>query len=329
MRQQPTILDIEQLRNLSAAAPIRNFLEQSGLTKTPGVNLYDSAKLQAGRQQHWDTMADAAEGDRETYRQFLRGLATMSGARRGPQFERAIDAASGNIAKISPYMMTMAPDLWDQLHGRRGSAAALASSIHSIYPERSALENSALAQQVYRHLYGPGGTGAGGLSAGDIGKTYQAMHQQGLMGTRGGLDAQQAASRLFHGGTAIRSLIDHTRDMPKSASVESLFGRIQDMFGFTKKPEPKKQPEIPPSRAPGYFEGPPRKPDIMHRLQHPATMQQAKQELAQQSDNSAHAVKTAISLRLANRALVKAIQGPGAQQPSYLGELLARKTECY
>ena len=220
MKPQPSVFDLEQFRNLAAAEPIRNFLSTSGLTKTPGLNLYDSAKLQAGRQQHWDTIAQAADADRETYKQFLRGLANMSGAKRGPQFEGAIDAASHNVAKIAPYAMTFAPDLWDRLHGNRGSAAALASSVHQIYPERSALENSAFAQQVYKNLYGPGGTGAGGLSAGDIGRTYQAMHSQGLMGRKGGLDAQQASNRLFHGGTAIRSFIDTARDFPKSAAEE-------------------------------------------------------------------------------------------------------------
>ena len=275
MKPLSQLFDSEQLRTLSAAEPVRNFLSTSGLTKTPGLNLYDSAKLQAGRQQHWDTIAQAADADRETYKQFLRGLANMSGAKRGPQFEGAIDAASHNVAKIAPYAMTFAPDLWDRLHGNRGSAAALASSVHQIYPERSALENSAFAQQVYKNLYGPGGTGAGGLSAGDIGRTYQAMHSQGLMGQKGGLDAQQASNRLFHGGTAIRSLIDTARDFPKAASL-SLVSRLLGKK-LPDPPQPKQEPMTP---SPGYFTPRPTKPALLMRLMHPATMEDARRELS-------------------------------------------------
>jgi hypothetical protein len=204
-----TFYDRETLQQLAAAPPVRNFLRGSGLVRAPGLNLFDSAKLQAGRENQWDTIADAADADRETYKQLLRGLVSTSGMPRGPQFEQAIEAGSQNIKQLAPYMMTMAPNLWDQVHGNRGSAASLAAAISQSHPERTPLENSSLAQTVFRQM-----PNDSGMSAHDVGQVYKTMHQQGLLGHRGGLEASEAANRVLHVGSGIRSLVDAGREYP-------------------------------------------------------------------------------------------------------------------
>lgn len=218
----PALLDRGQLQELAAAPPVRNFLRQHNLVKAPGLNLFDSARQQAGRADHWDTVATAADADRDTYRQLLRGLATHSGLPRGPQFERAVDAASANVSKLAPYAMVAAPRLWDQLHGQRGSAAALASAVARVHPDRTPLENAALATTVHKSL-----PQASPLSAGDLGEVYKSLSERGLLGQKGGLEASEAGSRLLHAGTAVRSLVDAGREFPPSLkrAAEAAYAR--------------------------------------------------------------------------------------------------------
>lgn len=212
----PNFYDREQLRQLASAPPVRNFLRQHGIVRAPGLNLFDSAKLQAGREAHWDTIADAADADRETYKQLLRGLANTSGMQRGRQFERAIDAGSQQIKRLAPYLMTTAPNLWDQAHGNRGSAASLASAVAQAHPDRTPLENSAVAQTVFKKM--PQNFG---MAAKDLGVVYKTMADQGLLGQKGGLEANEAANRVLHVGSGLRGLIDANREFPKRAAAVS------------------------------------------------------------------------------------------------------------
>lgn len=220
-----SLINIDEIRQLSAAPPVRNFLRNYNVVRAPGLNLFDSAKLQAGRDAHWDAVADASNADRDIYKQLLRELATTSGLRRGPEFEKAIDTGSQQVKQLAPYLMTMAPNLWDQLHGNRGSAASLASSIAQTHPDRTPLENSAMAQTIFKQM-----PQDGGLAAKDLGTVYKTMNEQGLLGQRGGIEANEAARRVIHVGSGIRGLVDANKEYPTKTADDKGEHRLRDRF---------------------------------------------------------------------------------------------------
>lgn len=217
IRKVANYYDVAELNSLTAAPPVRSIMQQAGIIGTPTsrfaphMSLFDAAKLQAGRQNHWDSVAEAAKADQGVYQTLLKNMALLSGARPGARFNELSDKASDLMTRIAPYAMTQTPRLWDQLHGNRGSAASLASAIASVHPERTAVENAAAAQKIHRQL-----PADAGLSSADLGEVYRAMHQKGLI-HRGGLEAVDQTSNLFHTGSAIRGLVDFGQSLQKRA----------------------------------------------------------------------------------------------------------------
>lgn len=308
--------DTETLKQLASAPVVRDFFSQYSLVKQPGMNLFDSARVQAGRQGQWDAVAAGADADRDTYKQMLRGVATMAGANRGPQFEASIDAASRNIAKLAPYAMTIAPGLWDQLHGTRGSAASLASSFQRAHPDRPALQNAATAQEVFRKLYRPTTAGAvqPPLSARDVGRLYQSMHHEGLMSHKGGLGSTGVADRLSFAGGAVRAIQDANMAAAHKVAFElpALFKRVTEPVRRLFRPADKPDPFTPvdqavsggtwkgfkaydaaarrrlfqtdtPTAHPGYARTPPERPELFRRLTDPATAAATRQGLSKEA----------------------------------------------
>ncbi len=286
--------------NLAKSPPVSGFLQQFGLGKAPGLNLFDTAKNQYQAAQHHAAISQAADADRDTYKQLIRGMATMAGARRGPQFERGIDEASKHITTLAPHLMTMFPETWDQLHGSRGSAASLASAFAKAHPERTGAENAANAQSVFKRLYGsPGKTPPGGLGARDLGRLYTGMNREGLLSAKGGLEPAQLAGRLGHAGTAARSIIDTVASHGKQAfdlgtalatrlsppRVETLPSAVDPSGrwrGFKPLSAAQRERFLQTSEINNpnsYFREPPKKPDLLLRMQHPETAYEATQSV--------------------------------------------------
>jgi hypothetical protein len=286
--------------NLVKSPPVSGFLQQFGLGKAPGLNLFDTAKNQYQAAQHHAAISQAADADRDTYKQLIRGMATMAGARRGPQFESGIDEASKHIAKLAPHLMTMFPETWDQLHGSRGSAASLASAFAKAHPERTGAENAANAQAVFKNLYGsPGKAPPGGLGAHDLGRLYTGMNRDGLLSAKGGLEPAQLAGRLGHAGTAARSIIDNVAahgkqafdigtalatklSPPRTETLPSSVDSSGKWKGFKPLSAVQRERFLQTSEinnSPGYFREPPKKPDLLLRMQHPETAYEATQSI--------------------------------------------------
>lgn len=200
--------------------PYLNSLSKYHLYGQAGSNPFDRAHAaeQSGKQ--WQAITAGAQHDREQYKQMLRGLATMTGAPRSNQFEPAIDGVSKTIAGLAPYIMTTAPDLWDQLHGTRGSAAHLALSMQRANPRANPQDSAATAGEVWNRLHGPGGPGASGFSGKELGSLYEQMHSSGLLSHKGGIQPPTQADRLARGAVAGRAIVDTSnRVLPKIAAV--------------------------------------------------------------------------------------------------------------
>lgn len=257
----------EDVLSLAAAPGVRRFLDAHGLGRQPGVSLADDARMRAGRADRWDAVASAAEADRDTYKRLLRGLAGAAGTPRGPGFERSVDAASRHIARLAPYAMTQAPDLWDRLHGTSGSAAGLAHSLQRAHPDRSPLHNSAIAQDVFRRLYRSGGADqTAGFSAGDVGKMYEHMYDRGMLGPNHGdpagvadkLRAVSGAVSAVQGATMKYAGLDAPAPTPLSPPPTPLH-EIMRSLGMEHYQAP-----------PPFFKRPPKKPALLQAVTAPA-----------------------------------------------------------
>lgn len=233
------LITIDEVRRFARKKPVHNFLQQFGLTRQPGLNLFDQARLNAGRKDQWDAMSQASTADQETYKNLLRGLATMAGARMGPEFEGGIENASQHIAKLAPYMMTANPELWDQLHGGRGSAASLARAFQQTHPDRTPLENASAAQQVYKKLYANGSGSIGGYSAGDVGLLYHHMNDLGLLSNKGGPTPDSIARDVGTMGRALRTSMDTVSAQRLPELLRKNAGILTNLLGHKRVVKPR------------------------------------------------------------------------------------------
>jgi shikimate kinase len=197
----------QSLNQLTGHPAVRDWFQGHGLTPTTPI-LGDYKDEIQERGEHWDAMAQAATADQPTYERFIGGVGNLMGMKSTGQRQHAIRSAAKDITKISPYMMTFAPKLWDELHGGSGSAASLASSLYrantmtpdpvtgrmGYSPETAAH----LAQSTFNHLYGPKANPQAnyGFAARDMGQLYEQMRARGLMGAPKPLDSQNISDRL-------------------------------------------------------------------------------------------------------------------------------------
>ena len=274
------------IKQLSAAGPVRNWFGSHGmympLSGYTSGNPYLDQQEFAERGEHWDAMANAATADKSTYRSFLRGIANMTGMKSTGSLNQAIDRAAGDITKISPYMMTYAPELWDRLHGDKGTAASLASSIYKANrgqkdpvtgkwgysPETSAH----IAQKVFEQLYGPNAkpNATHGYSARDMGLLYEQMRRLGLLSDVAGSGSTtgSTADRLSTTSGAMTNIRRMTSMLGKQGSAEggnpmwallddlilAHINRLRERAGNAAQggtPDPMKPPELIPKITTG------------------------------------------------------------------------------
>jgi hypothetical protein len=105
---------------------------QTGLMPGPGLgrNLYDQYQDKAYWAARRTALTQASEADRATYVQMMRGIASMRGTPWGLEQQRAANVISGDVALMAPVLAQMMPEVFDALHGTRGSATVLAQFLH-------------------------------------------------------------------------------------------------------------------------------------------------------------------------------------------------------
>lgn len=198
-------------------------------------NLLDVIKDNAFQWDLHTAMFGAAQADRPTYEKLLRGFATLGGVPWTKELQQTAASVSGDVAKIAPYVQRLAPDVWETLHGSRGSAVSLTQSIADAHKNSpSPLDAGQLAEQVQLHLP----SNYRGFSLGDMGSIYKELRRQGRIGD--GESPQTIARRLQDyakpisavrdglGNNDIHAALDTFRQLPAEHFQNGSFDEIEN-----------------------------------------------------------------------------------------------------
>lgn len=219
----------------------------------PTANLYDQLRAKQQFANQFGAMNRGSQLDRETYFDMARGMAALSGAQFGFREARAAEAFSGDMAAAAPFIQAMAPDLFDRLHGTRGSARMMAGQfsdagrygLDPVTGQRgmSTASVDRMVSRVFDDLYGPTANigEMRGLTAGRTGQLFSEMQRRGLMGGGGreqllsDMSAREGVSQadlLSRPGfeTSLRDA-DTTRVKDKLKSMAGAVSAMQDLFG--------------------------------------------------------------------------------------------------
>ena len=177
--------DSPSLLQLFSHPVLAPLAQQHGYTMfSPGgpSNLYHKLLYEQQLQDKMRAAQMAAQSDRGTYKDMIRGLAAITGQEWSPESAGAADAFAQQIANISPTLMQLNPGLFDRLHGPRGSAALMASRMMDTAQQFGTNpEHAAAVSSIIQRNLSQDPAWASGLSAGDIGSLYQQLYMQGMI----------------------------------------------------------------------------------------------------------------------------------------------------
>jgi hypothetical protein len=173
---------------------IRNWLHKRGLIAGDFFaqrNLYDVIQDDAFQRELQQAMHGAAQADRPAVERLLRGFTTLAGQEWTPALQKQVQSFSGQFAEIAPYVQRWAPDVYDELHGSRGSVASLTHAIaeanrHTLYGQDGhsralgPLDAHQIAEQVHQQLYGDADPmKTRGFSSREMGQIYGDLLRRG------------------------------------------------------------------------------------------------------------------------------------------------------
>lgn len=161
----------------------------------PEQNVYDQLKSTYQYNSRMQAVQMAAERDARTMERTLGGATQMFTGKPLTDMERARNYEISNFMQgIAPFAVQMAPDLYDKLHGSRGSAAVFADQMYramrtSVDPLTGAAgyrgdSTARVSNEVFERLFGSGAdlSEMKGLSAGQAGLLANELQLRGLMG---------------------------------------------------------------------------------------------------------------------------------------------------
>lgn len=196
----------------------------------PTINLYDQYRKQRDYRNVQSTIKQVTELDQANYARMLRGMVGTAGVPLSAQRERAIQTISGDFAAISPTLGPMFPEIYDQLHGARGSGILFGQRMFqggryafdpaTGLPGLTATSAARMTNQIYDRLYGEGAdlTAMKGLGAGRAGALYDELQRRGL-GAAGitPTDRQNVYARGISesGGQGMESMLNALSRMPE------------------------------------------------------------------------------------------------------------------
>lgn len=154
-------------------------------------NLHQRMMAMRSHQQHMEMVQMLAERDRETFFQTFRGVAQLAGTPWGMEQQQAADSLAGSAVSFAPMMTMLAPDFFDEMAGRRGSAAVMGSRMFSggrfrIDPitgqyGMSVSSVRTMADTVFTELLTGSASRRTGLSAGQLGESFQELQRLGVV----------------------------------------------------------------------------------------------------------------------------------------------------
>lgn len=219
----------------------------------PTANLYDQLRAKQQFANQFSAMTRGSQIDRETYFDMARGIANLSGTQFGFREARAAEAFSGDMAAAAPFIQAMAPDLFDRLHGQRGSARMMAGQLSDagrygldpVTGQRGMSVDSVdrMTSRLFEDLYGPTANigEMRGLTAGRTGQLFSEMQRRGLMG--GGGREQLLSDMSAREGVSVSDLVsrpgfensmrdaDTSRVKERLTSMAGAVSAMQDLFG--------------------------------------------------------------------------------------------------
>lgn len=157
-------------------------------------NVFDQYVAKAYTDGKEEAAALGAAADRQTVVDVMRGVARLTGTPFTLEKEKAAQSLAGGFAKAAPFLSQLFPDMFDSLHGSRGSAAVMSQSIFrgglSAQDAATGLTGlsgksaGAIAASLQSHFFGPDADiGAfRGLSMGRLGMLYEDIQSRGLAG---------------------------------------------------------------------------------------------------------------------------------------------------
>jgi hypothetical protein len=228
----------------------------------PMGNLYNQYRDKALFAAQQEAMRRGSEVDQQTYIDMFAGMAQMAGTPFGVRERRAASTLAGDMSRIMPMIAPMAPEMFDRLHGSRGSALIMAQQMnlggrYQIDPVtgRTGLTGDSVSQltrRVYDRLYGPDADvrEMKGLGAGRAGQLYDEMSRRGLMGSGLSRDASLERIATAQNTTVaeLRKLDNPTLDMKlrqfeadriadKLKNMAGAVAAMQDIFGEMGQPD--------------------------------------------------------------------------------------------
>ena len=213
---------------------------------SPQLNLYDQLRNRAMFSAQQQAMRLGAEIDQRTYVQMFQGMSAMAGTPFGIRERRAAQAMAEDLSRIMPMLAPTMPELFDRLHGARGSALIMAQQMnlggrYMIDPLTGRTGYSVdtvgdVGRRVYDRLYGEGADvrQMRGIGAGRAGQMFDEMSRRGLLGT--GLGRDDALERIARQERTtveeLRRLDDPTLDSKlRSFEADRIVDRLKNMAG--------------------------------------------------------------------------------------------------
>lgn len=158
-----------------------------------GQNLQMHYQVMDFYRQRQQAMSLGTQQDQDYYFRLIRGMSNMAGVQFGNAQQEAAHRMARDFATMDPIMSQMMPQLWDQLHGMRGSSSVMAMGMFQggrmgYDPITGRMgysaESAAALQQATARLY-EGSTAdvmerMHGLRMGQTGLAYDEMMQRGL-----------------------------------------------------------------------------------------------------------------------------------------------------
>ncbi len=228
----------------------------------PTQNFYDGLRSRQMFMAQQEAMRAGAAADQTRQIQMVRGLADMAHIQWTPERAEAARTAAQFAAPFVPLVASMFPEMVDQFHGVRGSAAVGASQffLGARYAQdpvtgqqmMSGESAGAVNRMLYERLYGPGVdiSGMRGMGAGQAGSLYRELQTRGFgppgLGDQerralgGGFDAAGGIAAALGGatpaaGTGLRSL-EADRVKKRLEEMTGAVTAMKDIFGDLGQP---------------------------------------------------------------------------------------------
>lgn len=212
----------------------------------PTQNLSDFHRESTYLRSHQEAMKQASQADQQTYVRMMQNMAQVSGIKFD---QKAAEKMAGDVSALGPVLTNMMPNLFDELHGYRGSAQVMSHYLHmggrySIDPitgKTGLTGDSAgeISKLFHSRMFGANSNLAemNGLTAGRAGQLYDEMTKRGLMGGPRSLSSVDRQHMLDNPKLADAERgIDAKRTMDRIKNMSGIVAAMRDIFGDMGKP---------------------------------------------------------------------------------------------